>query len=226
MVKFTCFECNYTWKGKSDEDIKCRKCNRDTGIRTYSDEEVMEEDFYTEVMEAKIKNIINISLIISNMLRNFKAGSNELILPKLFDTIYEMFEMERKEDYIKIHDEFCKWAIKNIVPNEKQAVNSISWGQAAKIIDIATKFVFYYSNLPEQEYAKKVIRWLNSPIDTVMLKILRINWIKLTDIDKDKYEQCQKKILEFIEDFFNNKLYPIEFDDLIWRYYKDRGLIN
>ncbi|MHA1311122.1 MAG: hypothetical protein ACTSQO_09345 [Candidatus Helarchaeota archaeon] len=224
MVKFICFECNYTWEGKSAEDNKCPKCNRDTGIRMYSDDEVIEKDFYTEVMEAKVKNIINISLNISTMLRNFSTRSKELILPKLFNTINKMFEMERREDYVELHDEFCKWAIKNIKPVKTQTTSRISWGQAAKIIDVATKFVFYYSNIPDQEYAKKVIKWFNSPIDRFMLQTLKMNLTSLTNIDKEKYELCQKKIIELIEDYYNNKLYPLEFDDLIWSYNKHRLL--
>jgi len=182
--------------------------------------------------KVKIQNIIDMAVSFSAMARVFEKGSAEKIKERLNESIVDFFTLNSKEEYYEKHENFCRWFTNNIKTAEREKNNKIietsqyaSWGQAAKIIDIVLKVCIYYCNLPSVEYSSKVIPWINGAIDTPIMKDLRerfesqmtvqINTIE--SIDKAKYEELQKIIREDIKTSFNDKIFPVQYDDIKWR---------
>jgi hypothetical protein len=181
--------------------------------------------------KAKLKNIIEMAISFSAMIRVFESESDEKIKNRLNDCIDDFLNVKNEEDYHRKHQEFCEWFTKNIKTAEVKKNGEIvkqslyaSWGQAAKIIDIVLKVCIYYCNLPSIEIYSKITPWLNSAIDTALLNYLKENYHSetiskintLKDIDKINYEELQKIIREDTKKNFNGK-FPVQYDDIMWR---------
>lgn len=181
----------------------------------------------------KIKNILDMALSFSSMTRVFSKGSNEKIINHLEESIRNLSCLKSEEEYQKIHREFCEWFMKNIMTAEKvkktgQIIKTsqfASWGQGAKVLDIGLKVYFYYCRLPTPEVSDKIIPLLNGAIDTKILyhlkkrddssKLLKISTLEA--IDQAMYELLQKKIREDINEKFNGLIFPVQYDDIMWR---------
>jgi hypothetical protein len=129
----------------------------------------------TRAEEAKQRNIIDMAISFSAMGRIFGKGSTDKMRKKLYEYIDEFFNAQSKEQYNKKHREFCKWMTENITRSKKEgkAANpskKASWGQAAKVIDIALKVCIYYCNLPSPPASSRIVPWLNGGIDTALLR--------------------------------------------------------
>ena len=182
--------------------------------------------------KAKIQNITEMAISFSTMGRVFEKDSIEKIKEKLNYCIKQFLTSNTKENYRKIHREFCKWFKRNIRTAERKKDGRIikgsqyaSWGQAAKTIDIAFKVYFYYCNLPSTKISSKIVPWLNGAIDTKILEHLKkifcpptkIQAETLENIDENEYKKLQVMIQTEIKNVYNGKIFPVQYDDIMWR---------
>ena len=130
-----------------------------------------------EIEETKRKNIVEMAIGFTVMMRVFKKGSINLIKGKLADFLfYELEAISTKEDFDRIHNEFCEWFVKNITMATKD--EPVSYGHAAKVLDIVLKVYVYYCGLPNPEKAQCFLPFLNSGIDNPIFKNLYKKYLK------------------------------------------------
>lgn len=137
--------------------------------------------FETDAHEARRKNVIDMGLTFSAMIRVFSSGSKEKIITMLSKTLNELPSIETKSDYSKLHEMFCEsfskeisTAFKVLKNGEKKNSRPASFGQAAKVLDIVAKVYVHYSNLPSMDVANKVKPFLNGPIDNPIMDYLKM----------------------------------------------------
>lgn len=89
---------------------------------------------------------------------------------------------------------------------------------------MAGKVYFYYCHLPDCESATKLLPVLHAAVDTVMMKNLKRKYpnnnIKAETVEavaKPEYIALQKLVARHIEDEFNNLIFPVQYDDIMWR---------
>src|SRR6202035_3554441 len=118
--------------------------------------------------------------------------------------------IRNRDDYEAQHRSFCEWFTKEI-RTAKRAMKSArvqlggptSYGQAAKVLDIAIKVFVYYCAQPTTDVADRIIPWLHGAIDTAIMKHLKKsnrtgNKIRATTIkglDKEAYQALQLVLL-------------------------------
>jgi hypothetical protein len=169
------------------------------------------------MLEARTQNIIEMAVQSAAMLRVFHGGELEKIVLKLGETISQL----GKEGYEKLHKEFCDWFLKEIKPNVGEKP---SYGQAAKVIDVAMKIIVGYCYLPRLEVAVEVASKLHPAIDSYVLIHLKdypeAKGIEtLTQIDQPLYEKLQSYLKTEAQE---NGCIPIRYDDCLWRVRKDK----
>jgi len=134
----------------------------------------MEKD---KVEDVKRKNIIEMAIGFTVMMRVFRKASIDPIKTKLTDFLFNGIEsVTTKESFDRIHNEFCEWFVKNISMAKKD--ESASYGHAAKLLDIVLKVYVYYCNLPNPERARFILPYLNSGIDNPIFRNLYNKFLK------------------------------------------------
>ena len=183
-----------------------------------------------EVLAIKIKNVIDMAITFSAMNRVFEAGSKQKIAEKLECSFNFLESVDNKDDFEKIHSEFCEWFVKNVSSAKRVLKNkeikrsrAASYGQGAKVFDVALKVYVYYCNLPNCESAAKLLPLLHGAVDTLMMKNLKRNYpmmkIKaetIEAVDKSDYAVLQKLVKKHIEEEFDNLITPVQYDDIMW----------
>ena len=183
-----------------------------------------------EAKSIRKKNIIDIAISFSAMNRLFQQGSKQKIVGELERSFDLLVGVEDKDDFEKIHSDFCEWFVQNIITAEKILKNekikksrAASYGQAAKVFDVALKVYVYYCNLPDHKSAVKLLPMLHSAVDTLMMKNLKMKYpeenIKAETIEaigKSDYIVLQKMVLQNIEDEFDKSILPVHYDDIMW----------
>ena len=183
-----------------------------------------------EASEIKIKNVIDMAITFSAMNRVFEKGTKQNIAQKLENSLGLLTAVDDKDAFEKAQSEFCEWFIKNVSTAEKVLKNkkikksqSASYGQAAKVFDIAGKVYAYYCHLPGCESATKLLPVLHGAVDTLIMKNLKKkcpkNNIKAETVEavtKLEYFALQKLVARHIEDEFNNLILPVQYDDIMW----------
>jgi hypothetical protein len=190
------------------------------------------EKMKAKAEKVKIQNIIEMAVSFTAMGRVFEKGSTEKMKAKLNNCVEEFLNLSTKEEYQRKHKEFCEWFTTNIKTAERKKDGRIikrsqyaSWGQAAKVIDIALKVCIYYCNLPSAEVSSKIIPWLNGAIDSRILDDFKKRYNSsiisqastIEDIDKATYEKLQQIINTDIEKSFNGEIFAVQYDDIKWR---------
>jgi hypothetical protein len=171
--------------------------------------------------------IIDMAISFSAMNRVFEKRSKEKIVEKLENSFAFLADVESKDDFEKIHSEFCEWFIKNVRTSKKDRENKnsnpASYGQAAKMFNVATKVYVYYCQLPSCESSTKLIPMLHAAVDTQMMKYLkdkcREDNFKASTIEAvglSEYITLQKLVDKNIQDEFMNLIRPVHWDDIIW----------
>ena len=97
-----------------------------------------------DIEGSRRKNIIEMSLGFTGMMRLFTKGSKAKIRAKLDQNFSQLFGIQTCEDYQALHRSFCEWFIRTVRTAEKKFENGkiqpsqpSSYGQAAKVLDIA-----------------------------------------------------------------------------------------
>jgi hypothetical protein len=180
---------------------------------------------------AKTKNIIEMAFDFTAMMWLFAKGSPAKIHRKLETAFAGLGSIREQKDYDLVHADFCGWFTQNIDRAQKKkqresgaAIRKSSYGQAAKVIDIAAKVYVYYCALPSRESAQVLIPLLHGALDNQIVKHLiqkfpetRIKSKQLEDIDRPKYEQLQSLVGREIREDFNSGILPVQYDDILFR---------
>ncbi|MFH1140807.1 MAG: hypothetical protein V1724_03860 [Chloroflexota bacterium] len=181
--------------------------------------------------QAKLRNIVVMAFGFSAMTRVFEKKSTEAIVNKLSETLPQTTLLKTKKEFENLHDGFCRWFEQTVrTADRKKDGKTIkkshlaSYGQGAKVLDVALKVYVYYCHLPEKEKAKRTEEWLNAAIDTKMMKYLKETYpealIKATaieDVDEKTYADLQKLVHTNIEHRFPSGTLPVQWDDVMWR---------
>jgi hypothetical protein len=178
---------------------------------------------------AKRKNIIEMALDFTGMMRIFSKRSKAKIRMKLEELFSQLTDIRTGNDYQALHQSFCEWFILQIPNAEKRLKNGkvqpsrpSSYGQAAKVLDIAIKVYVYYCALPSLEIAQRIVPFLNGAVDTPILNHLKtvrcaIGSIRATTIqgiDQSTYLELQSLLLAKSGD---HHMHPVQYDDVLWR---------
>lgn len=173
-----------------------------------------------EAHDARLKNIIELGLDFSAMTRVFAAGSYDAIVDRLEEFVTALSGVASKADYEGLHADFCNWFTKRICTAGKQFKSGrsnpscpCSYGQAAKVLDVAAKVYVYYCGLPSPEVATRLLPLLHAAIDTAMMGRLGVV-ATLHDIDRSAYADLQDRVFQELGD---SKIHPVQWDDVIWR---------
>lgn len=185
---------------------------------------------------AKIKNIIDMAFSFSAMTRVFRKDSAIEIEKELENILSLITSVKSEQDFKELHHTFCLWFKKNIKTAERnkdgmtiKPSGPASYGQGAKVLDVALHVYVHYCHLPEWETAERVTKWLNSAIDTKMLKYLKnmpdteahpIHATAIEDIDEKTYIILQKLLRRDIirNPKFSVQSLPVQWDDIMWRF--------
>jgi len=177
----------------------------------------------------KRKNIIEMALIYTAMIRIFSKGSKAKIEAKLEELFSRLAEVTNRDEYESFHRSFCEWFTREVRTAEKNLSNGgvqpsqhSSYGQAAKVLDITIKVYVYYCARPTQEIAQRVVPLLHGAIDTPILMHLKkckgaisiTNATTIKEIDSRIYQDLQSTILS---ESLSANLHPVQFEDLLWR---------
>lgn len=178
----------------------------------------------------KFKNVIDMAIAFTAMSRVFEKGSKQKIAEKLESTLGLLAGVDGKDKFEKIHLEFCKWFIENIRTAHKVLKNKrikkshpASYGQAGKVFNVILKVCVYYCHYPDYQSSRKLIPLLHAAVDTKMMKYLKAKYqqedIKAESIEavtKAEYVTIQKMVNMDIEDKFENQIFPVHWDDMMW----------
>lgn len=178
--------------------------------------------------QAKKRNIIDMAVGFAGMMPLFQEGSADLIKEKLTETFEGLERIVLDEEFHKMHRAFCQWFVKTIKLAKTEEPSS--YGHAAKVIDLALKVCVYCCKMPSPEKAESLTPRLNGVIDTPILRHLfkRLEdmygkpspphylWtIKM--INEEDYDLLQKALRQDIRDSFNDKISPVQYDDIMGR---------
>jgi hypothetical protein len=165
--------------------------------------------------------------------RVFEAKSNRTIIRRLEEFFAGLEHVCGSADYDRRHDEFCRWFTENVRVSEpgrkKEGKKSTSndrpssYGQAAKVLDIAAKVYVSYCSMPSPERASLLMPMLHAGLDNKMIRRLirafpdaGIKSQKLGDVDQHKYEGLQALVKREISNS-NSQILPVQYDDVIFR---------
>lgn len=184
-----------------------------------------------EASEIKIKNVIDMAITFSAMNRVFEEGTKQKIAQKLANSLGLLTSVDGKDAFEKVQSEFCEWFIKSVSTAEKVLKNkkikksqSASYGQAAKVFNVAGKVYSYYCHLPDCESAAKLLPVLHAAVDTRMMKNLKKKYPQnnieaetVEAVTKPEYFVLQELVARHLKDEFNNLILPVQYDDIMWR---------
>src|SRR5262245_53353695 len=104
----------------------------------------------------------------SAMMRIFSEKSKSGIHAKLDEFCSRLAEIRTCDDYQARHQSFCEWFTLEIRMAERKLKNGkvqpsqpSSYGQAAKVLDIAIKVYVYYCAQPTAKIAQRLVPLLN-----------------------------------------------------------------
>lgn len=178
----------------------------------------------------RIKNVIDMALTFTAMIRVFETGSKQKIAQKLEVVFSGLGRINNQDTFEKLHTEFCEWFTKNI-RTAKRMKNGVavkvsapaSYGHAAKVLDISAKVYVHYSHLPSCDEALQLLPLLHGAVDTPILNELKSEYPKekitansIESIDRKQYEKLQRLIKRHIRDKFKDAIFPAQYDDIMW----------
>jgi hypothetical protein len=158
----------------------------------------------------KRKNIIDMALGFTAMMRILSEGSKAKIEAQLAELFSSLGKIRTRHDYKRCHHSFCEWFTREIRTAERklksgivQQSNAASYGQGAKILDIAIKVYVYYCAQPTAEDAERIVPFLHGAVDTPIMKHLKkskyatttIRATTIKQVDKTSYQARQSVVL-------------------------------
>jgi hypothetical protein len=176
----------------------------------------------------KRKNIIDMALGFTAMMRVFCGGAKAKIEATLEEFFLSLANINTRDDYEACHRSFCQWFTREIRTAEKKLNNgkvqqsqAASYGQAAKVLDIAIKVYVYYCKLPTAEIAERIVPFLHGAVDTPIMEHLKSECMATTiraktikEVDEKAYRVLQSLVLAAS---IARKIHPVQYDDIMWR---------
>lgn len=180
--------------------------------------------------EARASNIIDMALGFTSTLRVFQEGSKIVIASLLIKYLDEAANAKSKVKFDELHDKFCeefmasvKVAGKELKNGAVKPMRAASFGHAAKMFDVCAKVWFHYCQMPTPELAKRTTTYLNSAIDTPILKHLKsqnqnakIKASSISEIDRACYKELQKLAVLDRKNSFPHAIDMAQYDDILW----------
>jgi len=137
----------------------------------------------------------------SAMTRVFESGSQPKITRRLAELFADVDRIANAHDYERAHSEFCDWFVQTIRTAEKELKNgrtkpcaACSYGQAAKVLDVAAKVYFYYCAQPSIDAAGRIVPVLHGGVDNqIMRHLIRrfpetaIRAKSIRQVDREEY---------------------------------------
>ena len=180
---------------------------------------------------AKLRNIVDMALAFTAMMRIFEKGSKIKLKEKIISDRDLFFNAVSEDEFKAIHTGFCLWGMENIKLAKRKLKNGgikksrpASYGQIAKTLDVVLHVVVFYAQYPNAEKAKIISKWLNAAMDTKMMALLAgcypnalAKWPKtIEDVDQDDYRAIQGIVRLFIQEEHQLYIIPVNFDDIYW----------
>lgn len=182
--------------------------------------------------DAKLRNIVDMALGFSAMMRLFEEKSKDKILEQLLLQRHRIFDAATLYEFREAHNEFCEWGVNTIKRAERKKGGQVvkkggpaSYGQMAKILDVALHVIVHYAHYPDCSKARSLSKWLNTAMDTRMMAFLAgcypdalKPWPKtIEQVDsREIYETIQDTVRRFIQEEHQWKLTPVDIDDVYW----------
>lgn len=190
----------------------------------------MDTDNSAIAAEIKQRNVIDMALTFTAMIRLFEKGSKPKIAEKLYAEFQTIGEIRHINDFRAFHDKFCDWFTRNIKTAQKERKNKMIkksgyalYGHAAKLLDVTLKVYVYYSSLPNKSATDTLLPFLNTAIDSAILKHLKSSFPNehipsktVEQIDDNTYKKPQQLIKSDIKTNFNNNILSTQYDDIMW----------
>jgi len=166
------------------------------------------------------------------MMRIFSEGSKVKIQSKLEQVFSRLDKIMTRDDYEACHRSFCDWftrevwsAEKNLKNGKTQRSQAASYGQAAKVLDIAAKVYVYYCSQPTADIAGRITPLLHGAVDTPIMEHLKksryatipIRAATIKDLDETAYQALQSVVLA---ESRAGELHTVQYDDIMWRQLK------
>jgi len=179
--------------------------------------------------DVKLRNIVDMALGFTAMMRLFEKDSKEVIQAEILKCLPGFFAAESEKEFKAAHRAFCLWGMETIKRTKgkglnKKGIGVISFGHMAKILDVVLHVVIHYAQHPDPGAAKKLSQWLNPAMDNEMMAFLAgcypnalERWPKTIEqvLEKD-YNKIQETVRQFIKDEQDCTRIPIDFDDVYW----------
>ena len=187
-------------------------------------------DLRAQASQAKHRNVIDMGLTFSAMVRRFEEKSKPKILDKLSEFCAALPGITSSTAFEDRHHAFCIWFAKNIVTAATTRNGVItrqsgpaSYGHGAKVLDVVLKVYVYYSHLPSDDISSKLIPFLHGAIDNKILQKLKdefpesgVTACNIEEIDEAQYRLLQRLLGQSITGTEPPFLLPVEFDDITW----------
>ena len=100
--------------------------------------------------EIKRKNVIDMGLTFTAMIRLFEKGSKPKIAVKLYEEFQRLEKITNIKEFQAFHWGFCEWFKHNIKTAQRERNNKIikssgyaRYGHAAKLLDVSLKVYIY-----------------------------------------------------------------------------------
>lgn len=177
----------------------------------------------------KRENIIDMALGFTAMMRILSEGSKVKIEAQLAGLFSSLDKIRTRHDYEACHSSFCEWFTREIRTAERtlkngavQQSHAASYGQGAKVLDIAIKVYVYYCAQPTAEDAERIVPLLHGAVDAPIMKHLKkskyatttIRATTIKQVDKTSYQALQSVVLTASRAC---KIHPVQYDDIMWR---------
>jgi hypothetical protein len=159
----------------------------------------------TKEEKLRVRFIFDMGLTWSGMMRVFDKGTKKKLLHQIMhDFAEKLFNIGSREEFVKIHTEFCDWGTSYIDQRKKKGKpqkDKASYGQIAKTLDVTLKVAVYYCHLPDCEQSGRICRWLNAAVDTAMMGDLQSDFhgeiqpwpTSIKEVNKDGYFKIQSR---------------------------------
>jgi len=193
---------------------------------------------YDDLKAVKLRNMVDMALSFSAMMRLFEGGSKETIQTEILKRLQSFFTAGSESEFRSAHIDFCEWGIKEITRTDREKDGELvkekgpaSYGDMAKILDVVLHVVIHYAHRPDCGPAQTLSKWLNPAMDTKMMAFLAgcypdalKPWPKtIEQVGKDEYKAIQNTVRQFIKEEHKDKILPVDFDDIYWEALNRKG---
>jgi hypothetical protein len=182
--------------------------------------------------DARLRNIVDMALGFSAMMRLFEEGSKDRIVEKILVQLPDISKAQSAFEFKAAHNAFCEWGVKTIKRAEREKDGAVvkesgpaSYGQMAKTLDVVLHVTIHYAHYPDCSAYLALSKWLNTAMDTKMMAFLSgcypdalKPWPKtIEQVDsREEYEAIQDTVRRFIQEEHQWALIPVDVDDVYW----------